>query len=122
MANEQNLTAPPIRTSEEAVTKGRQGGIKSGQVRRERKTIREIVRALLDEQMPGTDLTRGQAIALNTLGRAYKSGKPADLKVIAEIAGELEQTVNLNATTTQIIVADKDTAAHLSNLRNKGTK
>lgn len=39
MANEQNLRVP---TSEEAREIGRKGGIKSGQVRRQRKTLAQI--------------------------------------------------------------------------------
>lgn len=41
MANEQNLTATPIRSTEEAQRKGRAGGKASGAARRRKKTMRE---------------------------------------------------------------------------------
>ncbi len=47
MANEQNLK--PVRTEKEAREKGRNGGIKSGKVRAERKTLREELLLLLSQ-------------------------------------------------------------------------
>lgn len=122
MAGIDNLKPQNTRTKDEQRKIARKGGVASGKARRERKTIREMVRAVLDEQMPGSDMTRGQAIVARTLKRAYDAGKITDLRVLAEIAGELEQNLNITATTTQVIVQDADTAAHLANLRNKGKK
>lgn len=51
--NDQNLTAPPIRSSEEAARIGRKGGIASGKARLRKKHGRELVRALLS--LPETD-------------------------------------------------------------------
>lgn len=45
MVNEQNLK--PVRTKEEARERGRKGGIASGKARRERKTLKEELLALL---------------------------------------------------------------------------
>lgn len=45
MANEQNLQ--PVRTKKEAREKGRNGGIKSGEARRARKTFKEELLLLL---------------------------------------------------------------------------
>lgn len=45
MANESNLK--PVRTKKEARERGRNGGIKSGEVRRERKTLKEELLLLL---------------------------------------------------------------------------
>ena len=47
MANEQNLK--PVRSKEEARERGRQGGKKSGEARRKRKTLREELLALLSQ-------------------------------------------------------------------------
>lgn len=47
MANEQNLI--PVKTKSEARAKGRTGGIKSGEARRKRKTLREELLALLSQ-------------------------------------------------------------------------
>ena len=49
MANEQNLK--PIRTEREAREKGRNGGIASGQARREKKTIQKILADYLDNDV-----------------------------------------------------------------------
>ena len=48
MANEQNLK--PIRSEKEAREKGKQGGIKSGEARRKRKTLRDELIALLETE------------------------------------------------------------------------
>lgn len=48
MANNENLK--PIRTENEAREKGRNGGIKSGIKRRERKTMKEILIYLLSQK------------------------------------------------------------------------
>lgn len=45
MANEQNLK--PIKSTKEAREKGRNGGIKSGEVRRQKKTMKENAELLL---------------------------------------------------------------------------
>ena len=47
MANEQNLR--PVQTKSEARERGRAGGIKSGEVRRNRKTLKEELLALLSD-------------------------------------------------------------------------
>lgn len=49
MANEQNLK--PIRTKSEAREKGRKGGKKSGEVRAQNKTFKEIINKFLDGQV-----------------------------------------------------------------------
>lgn len=46
MANEQNLR--PVRTKKEARERGRNGGIKSGESRKKRKTLREELLLLLE--------------------------------------------------------------------------
>ena len=47
MANEQNLK--PVRTKSEARERGKNGGIKSGKVRKQRKTLKEELLLLLSE-------------------------------------------------------------------------
>lgn len=48
--NPQNLTQR-IRSEDEARSKGRNGGIKSGEARRRKKTMRELAEALLDTKI-----------------------------------------------------------------------
>ena len=51
MANEQNLTHPPIQSAEEAAKKGRAGGIASGASRRRAKSMRQWAKVLAKEGM-----------------------------------------------------------------------
>lgn len=97
MANEQNLTATPIQSAEEAQRKGRAGGIKSGQVRRERKTIAEVLRRVLDEPAAaGSDRTRLDAVVEKTVKGLYDNPNANQLKTIAELLGELEHKVKVD--------------------------
>lgn len=48
MSNESNLK--PIRSKEEARERGRKGGIKSGETRRKRKTLKEELLTLLETE------------------------------------------------------------------------
>ena len=43
----------PVRTTEEAKKRGRNGGIRSGEVRRAKKTMRETAKALLSMEVVG---------------------------------------------------------------------
>lgn len=51
MANEANLKPHQIRTASEAREKGQKGGIASGAVRREKKTIQNILNDYLDSDV-----------------------------------------------------------------------
>lgn len=79
MANEQNLK--PVQTEEEAREKGRAGGIKSGEVRRARKTLREELIALLSK---GDTQER---LSLAQLEKAL-SGDTKAFEVIRDTIGE----------------------------------
>lgn len=73
---------------------------------RERKTIAEALRKVLDEQLPNSEDTRLDFIVLRALTNLSRDASVKDLKVLAEILGELKVTaensgaVNLNITTT----------------------
>ena len=45
----------PVRTKEEAKVRGRNGGIKSGEVRRAKKTMRETAKALMSMEVVGNN-------------------------------------------------------------------
>ena len=92
MANEQNLKVP---TSDEARELGRNGGIASGKARRERKTLADALRKVLDESAGADGLTRREAIAAKVLKRLYDEGDIRDVKVLAEILGEVKQTIDI---------------------------
>lgn len=92
MANEQNLipAAHPL-TVEEAS----KGGIASGKARRERKTLADALRKVLEENAGDSGLTRREAIAAKVLKRLYEEGDIRDVKVLAEILGEVKQTIDI---------------------------
>lgn len=97
MANEQNLQ--PVKTEKEAREKGRKGGIKSGEARRARKTLKEelllllaqgdtqekISLALLQKAMNGD--TKAYEVLRDTIGE-----KPVD-KVETEVVSTIKVDV-----------------------------
>lgn len=81
-----------VRTSEEAKKRGRAGGIKSGEVRRQRKTLREELLALLSAGSTQKDINLALiARALSGDTKAYEvvrdtiGEKPVDKVMIAEV-------------------------------------
>lgn len=93
--NDENLTAPPIRTSEEARRIGRLGGLASGESRRRKKTIAEALRKVLDEPVGNGGTTRLDAITQKALQNLYNEPTMKGLKILAEILGELDVNLNL---------------------------
>lgn len=79
MANIQNLK--PIRSEKEAREKGKKGGIKSGEIRRKRKTLREELISLLEK-----DYT-SEKISLSLVQQALKGNIKA-FEVIRDTIGE----------------------------------
>lgn len=93
MANEQNLK--PIQkgemSKEEAKKRGSIGGKASVRKRRERKLLKETILEILKEPIQkGSKTTRQEAIMTNVLARLFKEGDIKDVKVLAEILGELK--------------------------------
>ena len=89
MANEQNLRVP---TSEEAREIGRKGGIRSGEVRREKATMKKTLEMLLNEKN-----NKGKTYReLTTLGliKGAVDGKAENYKTIVQLLGELQESNN----------------------------
>ena len=101
MAGEENLR--PVHTKEEARERGRNGGIKSGQVRRQKKTIAATVEKLLDSKVTdpkqleiikksGFPLTGKPTyrdfLVASTLMQTIKRGKVDDLLKLQQVIGE----------------------------------
>lgn len=90
MANEQNLTAKPIRTSEEAVKRGRAGGKKSGEVRREKKLMSSIYAEYLAKEH---DITingerkkiSGDAMLAQVMSKILARGDSSSVSLMKEI-------------------------------------
>ena len=118
MANEQNLK--PIKkgelSSEEAKKRGSNGGIKSGEVRREKATMRETLRMML-EDIPKDEenklgLTNRQLATLGLIVGA-RNGNATNYRTILETIGELTTDGSISTPTLKIEVIDN------SNLESK---
>lgn len=119
--NDHNLIPNSQRSSTEVRENGRKGGIASGIARKERKTIAEIINKVLDEELPGTGLTKREAIITKTLERAFKQGKVEDLERIAKLTGEYQQNINVQSDGVVCVVkndAEAEKIARLKELAN----
>ncbi len=100
--NPQNLQ--PIRSEKEAKKKGRNGGIKSQQVQRERRKAKECMEMILSldtKAQRQKELMTNMGIAdeeqqnimslmASMFARAVTTGDPSAVQAVLEIAGEME--------------------------------
>ena len=105
--NEKNLIPNNERSPSEVRKNGRKGGIKSGKVRREQKTYREMAKAMLsatitDEKMLnelkayGLSETNVKAYTLLGMIKASGNGSHNAFDRLMELIGEKEQNQNEN--------------------------
>lgn len=94
MANEQNLN--PCRTKSEARERGAAGGVKSGESRRRKRAMREVLDDLL--QMP---LKRGELKNVECLGDLMSANGKINLLNNAKVNVTVEQAVLLG----QVVLA-----------------
>lgn len=94
MANKENLKTP---TSEEARKNGKKGGIRSGEVRRERKLLKELLEEVLD--MP----TKTGNFAIDITNALVKKAKKGNVKAYEVIRDTLGQkpVENINIENSQ---------------------
>lgn len=98
--NPKNMKPP--RTKEEAKRRGTQGGIKSGEARRAKRTLREHMQALLESTIKsknGEKLTGAEAMAI----RAFQSALKGDWK-----AWELARDTSGQKCVEKVILASVD--------------
>ena len=112
MANEQNLRPSEYKLSQE---EAKRGGIASGKARRERKTLADTLRVVLEEKANDAGLTRREAIVAKVVKRLYDEGDIRDLKILADVLGESEQTINLKGV-APIVAKDAEDAAKIQGL------
>ena len=94
-------------TREEASAAGKKGCIKSNEVQRRNKLLKEELRAILNEETTaGSGVTKMQAVIQNVLKNTLSKGKALDLKILAEILGEMEINVNLTQSEKPVIMFD----------------
>lgn len=81
---------PPYKAGEEARENGRKGGLKSGEVRRARKTLREELEVLLTQDITAKDGRRMQtqtAISASMIKQAL-AGSTKAFEIIRDTVGE----------------------------------
>lgn len=108
MANESNLK--PFTTLAEDVQREirSKGGKARARKIKERKTIAEALRKVLDEPIAkGSRQTRLDGISIKVIRKLFDDPDIRDLKVLAEILGELKQTINAEGLTLNITASDE---------------
>ncbi len=92
--NVQNLKTP---TTEEARDRGRKGGKKSGEVRAQRKLLKDELLSLLDKKIEGENSTARKAMSAALVAKAINGDTDA-FKVIRDTIGEKPtETIKLGA-------------------------
>ena len=95
----------PVRTKEEAKARGRNGGIKSGEVRRAKKSMRETAKALMSMEVVGDNnkknleafgIQKGDqnyqtAVVVRLMQKALVEGDPSAIRLIGELTGDLNR-------------------------------
>lgn len=108
--NEKNLIPNSQRTPEELREMTRKGGIRSGEVRRRKKTMREMVKligsspadakqkaqlkALLGDRIEDEEITYTMLVAMTLYQKALKEKNMQAIEKIFEIDGMLEEVKN----------------------------
>lgn len=106
MKGHENLK--PIKTTEEAVRRGRIGGIKSGEARRLKKNMRDIAKTLMLTDLPegnpkamlrkfgvsSNDLNYQTAIVVSVMKRALEEGDTSSVRLLGELIGDLGTDVS----------------------------
>lgn len=114
--NDQNLIPNSERTAKERQEIARKGGIASGEARREKKTLANALRVVLEERVgEGSDLTKREAIVAKVVKRLYDDGDIRDLKILADVLGESVQTIDLKGV-APIVARDAEDAAAMQAL------
>lgn len=118
MANEGNLTPfTKEQSREEAVENGKKGGIASGKKKKERKLIADALRKVLDEPLAkGSRQTRLDGLAIRTVKKMFDNPNIKDMKTLAEILGEIKQTITAEGDGLTVIVKTQEEKDKLDNM------
>lgn len=112
MANLQNLLrgnpATQFKSGKQAVENGRKGGIRSGEVRRERAMMKQELEAML-KQTADDNTTYKNKVTLGLLANAIdktKGGSPEAYKTILAVLGELKEEKEQEPPSLNITITD----------------
>ena len=111
----------PIRTEKEARKKGQNGGIKSGEVRRAKKTMKEMLDYLLEKEISnknGEKASTQEAITIALIKQAL-NGNVKAFEVIRDTIGEKPtEKQEITNNTPSIVVASQNDANLIKELQN----
>lgn len=107
----------PVRTKKEAKERGRNGGIKSGEVRRAKKTMRETAKTLMKMEVVGDnnkknlqafgiqkdDQNYQTAVVVRLMQRALVEGDTSAIRLLGELTGDLNRFGSIVDEETDII-------------------
>lgn len=107
----------PVRSKEEAKERGRNGGIKSGEVRRAKKTMRETAKMLMKMAVQGetnkrnlelfgiekNDQNYQTAVVVRLLQKALVEGDNASIRLLGELTGDLSSRFGIETPEQDII-------------------
>ncbi len=95
----------PVQTKEEARERGRNGGVKSGEVRRQKKNMREMAKTIMETSVSSqmtnvrdtlarmgvskNDMTYQAAVVVRLVQKAMVDGDTNAIRVLAELTGDL---------------------------------
>lgn len=118
--NEENLIPTNRRSKEEARELGRKGGIASGEARREKRAMRELLEIALAAKCARGDITNKEESAAQ-LAKKMAEGDLKAIEVGLKVIGEYEQKVKVEGDmrSVQVIVEDAETARKLSEIIGK---
>ena len=105
MANEQNLIPFNKRTEKEQREIAKMGGIASGEARREKATMKQMLQMLLNETETKTGKTYNELATLGLIIGATK-GKAENYKLLAQLNGELEEQEQVGTPQVNINIVD----------------
>lgn len=114
----------PIKSVSEAKEKGRKGGIKSGEARRAKRTMREMLDYLLAKEKvnaKGETSTTLEEMSIALCDKAI-SGSEKAYELIAKITGELTNQVELTGSVQKVYVTEEQEAEadrHIDNMINE---
>jgi hypothetical protein len=119
--NPKKLIPNSARSPQELKEQTRKGGIKSGEARRRRKTMREWAKAFAEmgvnaKGLNGEEITADYAgaVVLEQFRKAVKEGDTSSAKFIAELLGEMVQKVEHSGTGVVVQVTDKVLAQEIA--------
>lgn len=117
--NEENLIPTNRRSKEEARELGRKGGIRSGEARRKKRAMRELLEMALEKKCVKGDITNKEESAAQ-LAKKMAEGDLKAIEVGLKVLGEYEQKVKVEGEMkgVQIVVKSDDEAQKLEAVLN----